>query len=275
MLNDTALWTSFKTRIRRYVVRNRRNGVIRKIAQYCRTYLDYYDNHDYDIAVNGERSVLEALRGTPIRQIFDVGANTGDWALAAAGVFPEASIHAFEIVASTCDSLKQRVASHPQIIVNRFGLSDQAGTVHVRTYEGRSDLATVFQYTDQRQESVTACPVMRGDDYLASRGLSKIDLMKIDVEGGERNVLEGFNGALAARAISIIQFEYGQVNIVAGVLLRDLWLTLEKHGYAVGKIYPTYVDFRPYSLADEDFRGPNFLAVLADREDLISRVRTH
>lgn len=30
--------------------------------------------------------------------------------------------------------------------------------------------------------------------------------------------------------------------------------------YAVGKIYPDYVDFRDYDLGDEDFLGPNYLA---------------
>ena len=274
MLNETALWTSFKTTMRRYVARNRRKFVIRKVAQYCRTYLDYYENHDYDIALNGERFVLEALRDVPMRTIFDVGANTGDWAIAAAAVFPEATIHAFEIVPATSETLRSRAAGNARIVVNAFGLSDSNGTVDVRSYEGRSDLATVFRYSDQRELSVTPCPVKRGDDYLASHGLSKIDFLKIDVEGGERTVLDGFAAALASRAVSIIQFEYGQVNIVAGVLLRDLWSMLSSHGYVVGKIFPTYVDFRAYSLADEDFRGPNFLAVLADREDLVARLRT-
>jgi hypothetical protein len=37
----------------------------------------------------------------------------------------------------------------------------------------------------------------------------------------------------------------------------------------VGKVYPTYVDFRSYRLTDEDFRGPNYLAVRRERNDLI------
>ena len=38
----------------------------------------------------------------------------------------------------------------------------------------------------------------------------------------------------------------------------------------VGKIFPSYVDFREYELKDEDFQGPNYLAVRAARADLIA-----
>jgi len=36
---------------------------------------------------------------------------------------------------------------------------------------------------------------------------------------------------------------------------------LEPLGFKIGKLYPNYVDFKDYSTADEDFLGPNFVAV--------------
>ena len=47
---------------------------------------------------------------------------------------------------------------------------------------------------------------------------------------------------------------------------------LGSHGYAVGKIYPDYVEFRDYSLDDEDFVGPNYLAVRRERAGWIDRL---
>ena len=39
-------------------------------------------------------------------------------------------------------------------------------------------------------------------------------------------------------------------------------------GYAVGKLYPTRVDFRAYRFEHEDFVGPNFVAVRQSHERL-------
>jgi hypothetical protein len=78
-------------------------------------------------------------------------------------------------------------------------------------------------------------------------------------------VLRGFEETMGRDAIDIIQFEYGRVNIVTHFLLRDFYEYLEPRGYVIGKIYPGYVDFRPYSVDFEDFRGPNYLAVLKSK----------
>jgi len=41
----------------------------------------------------------------------------------------------------------------------------------------------------------------------------------------------------------------------------------------LGKIYPNYVDFREYRFQDEDFLGPNYLAVHSSLESLIESLR--
>jgi hypothetical protein len=66
------------------------------------------------------------------------------------------------------------------------------------------------------------------------------------------------------RAIELAQFEYGRVSIVNGFLLKDFHAFFRERGYSVGKIFPNYVDFRDYNLADEDFIGPNYLACRKD-----------
>jgi len=53
-------------------------------------------------------------------------------------------------------------------------------------------------------------------------------------------------------------------------LLYDFYRFFEEHGYQVGKIYPDHVEFRGYSVRDEDFRGPNYLAIRRELQDLIA-----
>ena len=86
-------------------------------------------------------------------------------------------------------------------------------------------------------------------------------------------VLNGFDAAFRAGQIDVIQFEYGKVNIITHFLLRDFYEFLEPRGYSVGKLFPDHVDFRSYDLEDEDFLGPNYVAVRTTRADIIDTLR--
>jgi hypothetical protein len=47
------------------------------------------------------------------------------------------------------------------------------------------------------------------------------------------------------------------------LLLNDL-------GYVVGKLYPNHVEFKDYALDDENFFGPNYIAVKSSEKEIIS-----
>ena len=104
---------------------------------------------------------------------------------------------------------------------------------------------------------------------MKKHGITHVDFLKLDVEGAENRVLQGFANALQDRLIDVIQFEYGRANIISKFLLYDFYVLFQKYGYKVGKIYPNYVDFREYSSDDENFLGPNYLAV---REELVNHL---
>jgi len=54
---------------------------IRFVANACSEFLEFYENHDYDIQTNGELFVLQSLASTQLSCLFDVGANQGNWLL--------------------------------------------------------------------------------------------------------------------------------------------------------------------------------------------------
>ena len=60
------------------------------------------------------------------------------------------------------------------------------------------------------------------------------------------------------------------MNIASRFLLTDFHDLLGPRGFRIGKIYPTYVDFGPYRYRDEDFLGPNHLAVQESDAALIA-----
>jgi FkbM family methyltransferase len=202
----------------------------------------------------------------------DVGANVGSWALLAARSLPDATIHALEVIPDTAAALRSATAGEQRIRCFDLGLAAHTGTLTLNYQPRASTHATFTDYPHKWTGEAMECAVMRGDEFLAREGISRVDLLKLDVEGAEHLVLQGLEDTLRARRIRLVQFEYGRVNILTHFLLRDFYELFRSHGYVVGKIFPNYVDFREYQLDDEDFLGPNYLACQAE-DELVARLR--
>ena len=262
-----------RRRLGEYAVGHRRTGAVRYLAAVCRDFLTQYENLNYDPRRNGERFMLEAMAAKGLLTcIFDVGACVGEWALMAREIAPGASLHCFEIVAANAERLLRNVQPYPNIFANSCGLSHEDGVVTIRYFPDQPTLSTMTDYPHELEAVVTSGVVTAGDSYIARHDISRVNLLKIDVEGAEELVLKGFSNALANGMIDVIQFEYGKVNILTRFLLRDIYEMLEGYGYTVGKLYPNYVEFRHYTLDDENFFGPNYVAILKDRRELVEAV---
>lgn len=244
----------------RPTARVRGNVIFRTLARLCRQYLKWYGNGSYKPEHNGERWLLERLAGTDLRTVLDVGANVGNWSRLAATAFPAATIYALEIVPATFERLRVQTAGSPQIRAVSRGLADHPGRLAIRYHPAASTHATFTAYPHGWTGETLDCLVTTGDAFLAEHGLGAVDFLKVDVEGAEHLVLQGFTQALARRRIRFVQFEYGRVNALTGFLLKDFYDLFTAHEYVVGKIFPDHVDVRPYDLGDEDFLGPNYLA---------------
>jgi FkbM family methyltransferase len=253
----------------RPTARIRHNRVFSTAAKLCRQYLKWFGNGSYKPARNGERWLLETLRGESIRTVLDVGANVGTWSLMATELLPDATIYALEVVPNTAVALRARTAKQDRIRCFNLGLAAHTGTLSLRYDPRASTHATFTDYPHTWTGERIECPVMRGEDFLAREGIRDVDFLKLDVEGAEHLVLEGLAEQLRGQRVRFVQFEYGRVNILTRFLLRDFYQLFASYGYVVGKIYPDYVDFREYDLGDEDFLGPNYLAGRASDPALI------
>jgi FkbM family methyltransferase len=202
--------------------------------------------------------------------VFDVGANVGDWTAEVLHAASEARVHSFELVPETAMRLSDRFRHNPRVTVVATGLSDEDATVPVKHYPGHTTVSGITDFPHPYDHEWLDAAVVRGDDYCAVHGIDHIDYLKIDAEGSDHRVLAGFEKMLKAGRIDAIQFEYGQANISARFLLADYHALLGDTGYVVGKLYPDHVEFRGYKLADEDFIGPNIVAVRSDRAELLA-----
>ena len=227
------------------------------------------ENHDF--RTNGEAKVLRCL-GAKAIAILDIGANRGAWALEARRHCPNATIYCFEISSETRKHLRENLVGMEGIEIPEFGLADHAGVERVKYYPGQDTRTSIYDYPVGESYSWNDYPVQTGDKFIQEQGLQHIDLLKIDTEGADFRVLRGFDDAVTRGTISMVQFEYGYACILARALLIDFYDYLESRGYIVGKLHSKRVDFRPYRLKDENFFGPNFVAVHRSHGEIIARL---
>ena len=102
------------------------------------------------------------------------------------------------------------------------------------------------------------------DAFAAEAGLTRIDFLKLDIEGHELAALAGATRLLASGAIRALSFEFGGSNIDTRTYFRDFWLLLGAAGYQIERIVPgaTPVPITRYHERLECFATTNFIARL-------------
>jgi len=210
----------------------------------------------YDFALNGELWLLDRLKDLTVEMIFDVGANHGEWSAAPSARFPNAAIHGFEIVPATYHYLEDTARKIPSIRPNSFGLADHTGFMDVNVWQNNDTVSSVLEQSGMRKaaRSIIQCAVRRANEYCIVQGINRIYILKIDLEGAENLVLNGFGNLWDGKNIGLIQFEYGMANIYSHHLLIDFWQDFEKRNYRIGKLMPNSIQFTEFSPVYEDFR---------------------
>ncbi len=231
----------------------------------ARRYVDRFNgNNQLDMRTNGELLFMQQ-RLPRARVAFDIGAATGDWAAHALSINPALELHCFEPNAASFEKLAARGL---RARLNRFGIGDTSGEAVLHTSTTTPELGSVYERSDlgiSVDWSQQAIQIRTLDEYCAEHGIASVDFMKIDVEGHEAAVFRGMRNLLGARAVRVIQFEYGGANIDAHVLLKDIWADLSQYGYRFSKLFPDGPRrYERYSQTLEDFQYQNWAAILED-----------
>lgn len=209
---------------------------------------------------HGETWLQERFSGK-FNTIFDVGCNIGEWTKMARKYQPQADIHMFEVMPETYRSMLSNVQTDENMHTNGFGLSNYSGTLEMKYKPSYSAVSTSVMDLRLDDSFIRHGLVMKGDDYVKSRNIKSIDYLKIDTEGAEDQVFKGFENTLKEGKIKVIQFEYGYICILTKWLLIDSYKYLTPLGFTLGRLKKGSIVFKEYALPDEDFNGPDFIAV--------------
>jgi FkbM family methyltransferase len=102
---------------------------------------------------------------------------------------------------------------------------------------------------------------LRFEDYWRDQlGKRPLDIVKLDVEGHELDVLDGFGSAI--EHVKVLQFEFGGCNIDTRTYFRDFWDFFSQRSFDLYRITPLGYEYIPrYRETDEFFSLSNFIAV--------------
>lgn len=134
-----------------------------------------------------------------IKVIFDVGANIGNVTLAAARSFPKAHIYSFEPVSSTYKKLCENVSKYKDRVntynYGFFNVSIRLD-IHISSFHGASsvlDQSRIYKkvHPHIKEIGIENIELHTIDSFMSNKNIDKIDIMKIDVEGVEKEVIEG------------------------------------------------------------------------------------
>jgi len=167
------------------------------------------------------------------RVVLDVGANVGDYAQ---GVLQStsATVHCFEPQPIVAKGLAERLAPFGEraVVVPR-GVGAQSGVLELRYNPDSSELASFSAEVDAisyvRNVERIEVPVVSLDDYAAEVGLTRVDFIKIDTEGFEREVLLGAERVLRELKPALVQLEFNWHHLLRGTSL-----------YALAQLLPDY-----------------------------------
>lgn len=199
-------------------------------------------------------------------RVIDCGAHIGLYSRLASRILrSKGKVLALEPNPEVLRYLKQNLTNAKDALVEirQLALYRKAGEMNLYLgHEGLSGYSSLVN-AGVSDLSVTV-PVTTLDSLLAEAGLSRVDFMKVDVEGAEIDVLAGAEASIAKGALPLIQVEFTELNLRAvGKSTADLKDAFEAAGYRFYKLDEDSLSLRPYS-----FDGPvwydNLYAVMGE-----------
>ncbi len=209
--------------------------------------------------------------------VLDVGANFGWYTVLAARQLTTGVCHAFEPVARSFAKLEGNVRRNrleARTVLNRVGLSERSAVGNIYTFAGLPlgyASSSTLGRRDWSKEEVHFTTV---DEYVRQRNLPRVDIVKMDVEGGEMAVLRGAEGLLSAEAPPIWILEMNREAAAAfGERPEHFLEWFSSHGdYRYYRIVSAWGELRPMHSSSDFEHGDNVVCVPEQRAERL-RIR--
>ena len=194
--------------------------------------------------------------------IFDIGANRGTVVGTYLHYFPDSTIYAFEPFRDSFEVLKNRFGlnNNVQCIESAVASSKGFKEFFVNKNVDTNSLLRPRKTGLRSDVQVDNCSVINVktlvlDEFCNEIGVDHIHILKMDIQGGEFDALQGLKNMLSQSAIDIIFTEtYFIQQYENQPLFHDISALLFKYGYQLQDIYNPIYGNNNLAWADVIFR---------------------
>lgn len=191
------------------------------------------------------RNVVHLLRKKNITTVLDLGANIGQYANRLRSAGYKGEIISFEPIAAPYEKLKKEAADDVNWrIAPRMAIGNDDGEIEINKYSS-DDMSSILQLKDDLPENIRKATPNLAHTAVEKVPVKKLDsifdeyvsngektLLKIDVQGFEKQVLEG--AAKSLEKIEGIQIELSLIPIYEGEThYLDMLTYLKNLGFSV------------------------------------------
>jgi len=207
--------------------------------------------------------------------LFDCGANEGKWTISLInrlidlGLFSKTRFFLFEPAEKHFNLLRKTFEIYDNVEVYKFGVSDSEKKLILYADFSGSELSSIYhrqlsdlKYKTTHQENIIVRPL---NVFMKERGISKLNFLKLDIEGHEMNALMGLKDEFRKNAIDALQFEFGRAHMESKIFFRDFFIFFTENKYDIYRITPLGLHrIRNYKEIDEHFIGGNYVSIRSD-----------
>jgi FkbM family methyltransferase len=205
--------------------------------------------------------------------LFDVGANKGNWTaeMLRAVSFRIGKVYQFEPSSDNIKFLEQRFSGNAKVSLAPFAVGSEKKAAELFSDVPGSGMASLYKrrldHFKTSLDSTSKISVITLDDFIHENKISRVDFMKMDIEGGEFAALKGAKHSLADNIIRALSFEFGGANIDSRTYFQDFWYFLGSLKFSVFRVLPggRVYSVKRYTELLECFRTTNYIAIRADR----------
>jgi FkbM family methyltransferase len=188
---------------------------------------------------------------------FDVGANRGQTIQSLKSIYPESFIYSFEPDPTIFKQLVSKNKWNSVIFFNialgestgrfPFYISplDETSTLYLPTMDSiwNKKKATILGLNSKNMYHRIEVEVVTMDEIVLQQNIHHVDLLKIDVEGGELQVLEGAISSFNKGIVSVVQFETHNDDLRPSQKLKIEEFLIRKNFYKDSSIKHVFGNF--------------------------------
>lgn len=206
--------------------------------------------------------------------VFDIGANLGWYTVLFARFLTRGLCHAFEPQPIMFERLQQNCELNrlgANLTLNPVALGQKEGTAELFSFRNLGAGQASLSSLGREDYSVVSVPLTTLDRYLDTTGISKVDVIKMDVEGAEMSVFKGAQSIFRLRHPPIWLLEMNRETASNfGYAPEDLLGFLERHGrWNFFRVVLGWGETLPMKSLTDYEHGDNVLCVPESRPDRI------